>query len=159
MSTQSLTERISADLTKSMKAGEKLKTETLRTILAGLKEKLVERRPAGGMTPDDELAVLMQAAKRRREAADIFAREGRTDLSTQEEAELLIIQAYLPKAMTEGELRTIIASIVAAAGAKGPGDFGKVMPLVMKEVKGKIDGKLVHSNVKSILEGSANGTA
>jgi uncharacterized protein YqeY len=155
----SLTETISADLTKSMKAGEKLKTETLRTILAGLKEKLVEKRPQGGMTQDDELAVLMQAAKKRREAADIFAREGRTDLSTQEEAELLIIQGYLPKQMTEDELRSIIAKVVSATGASGPGDFGKVMPLVMKEVKGKIDGKLVQSNVKSILEGPANGNA
>ena len=155
----SLTETISADLTKSMKAGEKLKTETLRTILAGLKEKLVEKRPQGGMTPEDELSVLMQAAKKRRESAEIFAREGRIDLSTQEEAELLIIQAYLPKQMTEDELRKIIAGIVAATGSSGPADFGKVMPLVMKEVKGKIDGKLVQSNVKSILEGPAHGTA
>lgn len=154
-----LLDTIQADLTKAMKAGEKLRTETLRTILAGLKEKVVEKRPQGGMTPEDELAVLMQAAKKRREAADIFAEKGRGELAAQEEAELRIIQEYLPKPMNEDELRAIIAKVVAATGAAGPADFGKVMPLVMKEVKGKIDGKLVQLNVKSILEGRGHGTA
>ena len=155
----SLSETISADIGKSMKAGDKLRTETLRTVLAGLKEKLVEKRPQGGMSPEDELAVLMQAAKKRREAAEIFASNGRNDLATQEEAELRIIQEYLPKQMTKEELEAIVSRIVSAAGAAGPADFGKVMPLVMKEVKGKIDGKLVQTTVKSILEGPAHGTA
>lgn len=152
-----LSEKISADISKAMKAGEKLRLETLRTILAGLKEKVVEKRPQGGITDEDELAVLMQAAKKRREAADIFAQQGRRDLSTQEEEELRIIQEYLPRQMTAEELRVIVDRIVAASGAAGPKDFGKVMPLVMKEVKGKIDGKIVQSTVKTILEGPPHG--
>lgn len=154
-----LTETISADITKAMKAGDRLRLETLRTILAGLKEKIVEKRTQGGMTPEDELAVLMQAAKKRREAADIFAREGRKELADQEERELRIIREYLPEQMGEEELLGIIARIAAAAGAAGPADFGKVMPRVMGEVKGKIDGKLVQSNVKSYLERLSHGPA
>jgi uncharacterized protein YqeY len=152
-----LSDTISADISKAMKAGEKLRLETLRTILAALKEKLVEKRPLGGITPDDELAVLMQAAKKRREAADIFSGQGRADLASQEEAELRIIHEYLPKQMTEDDLRVIVARIAAETGAAGPKDFGKVMPLVMKEVRGKIDGKLAQSVVKSILEGPSHG--
>lgn len=155
----SLSDTISADISRAMKAGEKLRLETLRTILAGLKEKLVEKRPQGGMNPEDELTVLMQAAKKRREAAEIYNQQGRRDLASQEEEELRIIQEYLPKQMTEEELRTIVVRIVTGAGATGPKDFGRVMPLVMKEVKGKIDGKLVQSTVKSILEGSPDGAA
>ena len=154
-----LSDTISAHISKAMKAGEKLRLETLRTVLAALKEKLVEKRPLGGMTAEDELAVLMQAAKKRREAADIFARQGRPELAAQEEAELGIIQEYLPKQMSGEELRTIIERIAAEAGATGPKDFGRVMPLVMKEVRGKIDGKLVQSSVKTFLEGPPHGAA
>ncbi len=153
-----LSDRISADITKAMKARQQLRLETLRTILSALKEKIVERRPAE-LTVEDELAVLMQAAKKRREAADIFAKQGRGDLSSSEEAELLIIQEYLPQPLSEAELRTIVARVIAATGAAGPNDFGRVMPLVMKEVKGKIDGKLVQSTVKLLLEGPAHGRA
>src|SRR5512134_1853517 len=124
----SLSDTISADLTKAMKAGEKLRLETLRTILAALKEKIVEKRPQGGITEEDEISVLMQAAKKRREAADIFGQQGRSDLASQEEQELLIIREYLPAPMTADELRAIVVRIIADAGAAGPKDFGKVMP-------------------------------
>jgi uncharacterized protein YqeY len=155
----SLSDTISADISKAMKAGQKLRLETLRTILAALKEKTVEKRPQGGITGDDELAVLMQAAKKRREAADIFAQQGRKDIADLEEEELLVIQEYLPKPMTEEALRAIIGRVIASTGASGSKDFGKVMPVVMKEVKGKIDGKIVQSTVKTLLEGSPHGDA
>ncbi len=155
----SLSEQLSADIPKAMKAREKIRLETLRTLLSALKEKIVEKRPTGGITAEDELTVLMQAAKKRREAADIFAQQGRTDLSLLEEAELVIIQEYLPQPLSEAELRAIVDRIIASTGAAGPNDFSKVMPLVMKEVKGKIDGKLVQSTVKLLLEESPHGSA
>ncbi|HLF13336.1 MAG TPA: GatB/YqeY domain-containing protein [Bacteroidota bacterium] len=153
----SLSEKISTDLSIAMKAGQKVRLETLRTVLAALKEKLVEKRPQGGMSEDDELTVLMQAAKKRREAADIFGQHGRKDLAALEEEELLVIQEYLPKQLTEDELGAIVRRAIASTGAAGPTDFGRVMPIVMKEVKGKIDGKLVQSTVKTLLEGPAHG--
>ncbi len=153
----SLSEKVSADLPKAIKAGQKIRLETLRSVLAALKEKVVEKRPQGGISEEDELAVLMQAAKKRREAADIFGQHGRKDLAALEEEELLVIQEYLPKPLTEDELRAIVGRVIASAGAAGPKDFGKVMPMVMKEVKGKINGKLVHSTVKTLLEGPPHG--
>jgi len=153
----SLSEKISTDISKALKAGEKVRLETLRTVLAALKEKIVERRPQSGISEEDELAVLMQAAKKRREAADIFAQQGRKDLASLEEEELLVIQEYLPKQMTGEELRSIVVRVISDTGAAGSKDFGRVMPLVMKEVKGKIDGKLVQSTVKTLLEGPAYG--
>jgi len=153
----SLIENISADINASLKAGKKTRLETLRTVLAALKEKVVEKRPKGGMTEEDEMAVLIQAAKKRREAADIYTTHGRTELASAEEEELKIIQEYLPKPLTQDELESMVRNIVTETAASGPGDFRKVMPLVMKEAKGKIDGKTVQSTVKKILEGSTNG--
>jgi len=152
-----LMEKISADITAAMKGGDKRRLETLRTVLAALKEKTVEKRPKGGMTSDDEMAVLIQAAKKRREAADIYTTHGRTELASAEEEELLIIQEYLPKPFTQEELEAIVRRVAEATSATGPGDFGKVMPLVMKEARGKVDGKIVQSTVKKFLEGTADG--
>lgn len=149
----SLVEKISADVKAAMKSGDKLRLETLRMVLAALKEKEVEKRTSGGMEPDDELSVLIQASKKRREAADIYAQQGREDLSSQEERELAIIQEYLPKQMDIGELETVVRRLIAETGAASPGDFGRVMPAVMKEVKGRIDGKTVQATVRKLLEG------
>lgn len=151
--TISLAERISADLKTAMKSGAKVRLETLRTVLAALKEKEVEKRPAGGMKTDDELSVLIQASKKRKEAAEIYAGQGRTDLQHQEEEELAIIREYLPAPMTPGELESVVRRVIDESGAEGLGDFGKVMPVVMKEVKGRIDGKTVQATVKKNLEG------
>jgi uncharacterized protein YqeY len=152
-----LIDKISADINAALKGGEKTRLETLRTVLAALKEKVVEKRPKGGMTDEDEMTVLIQAAKKRREAADIYTTHGRTELASAEEEELKIIQEYLPKPLSPEELDAIVRKIVMETGAAGAGDFGRVMPLVMKEAKGKIDGKTVQSTVKKILEESADG--
>lgn len=147
----SMIEKIAEDLKTAMKAGEKVRLETLRTIRAGLLEKQVEKRPTGGMTPEDELAVLIAAAKKRKEAIEIYKNNGRDDLATQEEQELLVIQEYLPKQLSPEEIKDIIQKTVAQVGATSDKDFGKVMGPVMKELKGKADGKLIQDTVKSIL--------
>ena len=146
-----LMERIPVDLKIALKSGDKLRLETIRTIRAALLEKQVEKRPAGGMTPDDETSVLISAAKKRRESIDIFRQAGRNDLADQEEKELLIIQEYLPKQLTHDEIEIIIKKIITDLGANSAKDFGKVMPLVMKELKGKADGKIVQETVKKLL--------
>jgi uncharacterized protein len=148
----SLGERISEDLKTAMKSGDKLRLETLRTLRAALLEKEIERRGGDkGMTAEDELGVLTASAKKRREAIEQFEKGGRQDLANQERNELVIIQEYLPKQLGRDEVESIVKAIIASTGAAGPADFSKVMPLAMKELKGKADGRLVQEVVKSLL--------
>lgn len=147
-------EKIAEDMKSAMKAGDKLRLETLRTLRAALLEKEIERRGAGKlMTEEDEIGVLMSSAKKRRESIELFQKGNRSDLVAQEEKELSIIHEYLPTQMSEAEIIVTIERIVAEAGASAPGDFGKVMPLVMKQLKGRADGRLIQELVKKRLGG------
>jgi len=147
----SLLENISDDMKKAMKSREKLRLETLRLIRAGLLEKQVEKRPSGGMTAEDEIAVLISASKKRKESIEIYRKVGREDLAGQEEKELAIIQEYLPKQLSEEEVEGFIKKVITETSASSQNDFGKVMPLVMKELKGKADGRLIQELVKKHL--------
>ncbi len=144
-------DKISEDLKAAMKAGNKTRLETLRTMRAGLLEKQVEKRPTGGMTAEDELAVLMAASKKRKEAIEAYKNYNRNDLAQQEEAELQVIQEYLPKQLSSDEVKEIVKRVIAEVGATSDKDFSKVMGPVMKELKGKADGKLIQETVKSLL--------
>jgi uncharacterized protein len=93
----------------------------------------------------------MAAMKKRKEAIEVYDKAGRTDLAQQERAELAVITSYLPKQLSPEEAAETIKRIIAQAGASGAKDFGKVMPLAMKELKGKIDGKQVQELVKTHL--------
>jgi hypothetical protein len=146
-----LIDKISEDLKVAMKSGDKLRLETLRTIKAGFLEKQVEKRPNGGISNEDEISVLISAAKKRKESIEIFRNAGRNDLADQEEKELGIIQEYLPKQLSSVEIEEIVRNKINEIGAVGAKDFGKVMPNVMKELKGKADGKLVQETVKKLL--------
>jgi uncharacterized protein len=103
------------------------------------------------MTPDDESAVLLTAAKRRKESIEQFQKGGRNDLAEQETKELAIIQEYMPKQLSADEVTAVVKAAIAEVGATSAADFGKVMPLVMKQVKGKTDGKMVQDIVKKLL--------
>ncbi len=145
-----LTERISEDLKSAMKAGEKLKTETLRSLRAGVIE--FEKNGSGkSMTPDDEMKLLMTAAKKRREAIEMYDANNRPELAEKERGELEVINAYLPKQMTREEVEARVKAVIAETGAAGPQDTNKVIPVLMKELKGKADGKMVQEIVKSQL--------
>lgn len=147
-----LKEKISDDMKAAMKSGEKLRLETLRTVRAALLEKEIELRGSGtAITSDQEMGVLTTAAKKRREAIELYEKGGRPDLSEQETRELAIIQEYLPKQLSETELKDIIREVMSQTGATASGDFGKVMPLVMKQAKGKADGKMIQELVKKAL--------
>jgi len=147
-----LKETISSDLQKAMKAGDKTRLETLRTVRAALLEKEIEKRgSASPVTPEDELGVLTGAAKKRRESIEMFEKGGRMDLVEQETKELAIIQEYLPKQLSAVEIEEIIRNIMGEVGASSPADFGKVMPAVMKQLKGKADGRLVQELVRKAL--------
>jgi len=147
-----LKEHIADQMKAAMKGRDQLRLETLRTIRAALMEKEIERRGAGAaMTTEDETQVLTGAAKKRRESIEMFRLGGRTDLVEQETRELSIIQEFLPKQMTPDEIMAVVSAIIRDTGAAGPADFGKVMPVVMKQLKGKADGKLVQETVKKAL--------
>jgi uncharacterized protein len=147
-----LKEKISDDLKAAMKSGDKIRLETLRTLRAALLEKEIEKRGSQTtMSPDDDVAVLLSAAKKRKEAMEHFERGGRPELVAQEGKELAIIEEYLPKQLSAEEVTQVIEAAVAQTGASLPNDFGRVMPFVMKQLKGKADGKLVQELVKKRL--------
>jgi uncharacterized protein YqeY len=149
---KSLHETISSDLKAAMKSGDKLRLETLRTLRAGLLEKQIERRGSeAGMSAEDEIGVLLTAAKRRKESIEQFANGGRQDLVDQESKELAIIQEYLPAQMGRDQIAEVIRTVINETGAQSQGDFGKVMPAAMKQLKGKADGKVVQDLVKELL--------
>lgn len=145
-----LSEQISEDMKKAMKSGARLELETLRTIRAQIIE--FEKRGEGtDMSPEQEISILSSAAKKRKEAIEQYEKGGRLDLAEQEKKELEIITQYLPKQLSEDEIKQVISKYISETGASGQKDFGKVMPLVMKELKGKADGKIIQQFVKEAL--------
>jgi uncharacterized protein YqeY len=149
-----LKERISEELKAAMKSGDRIRLETLRTLRATLMEKEIEKRVSGQpVSADDEIAALNSASKKRKEAIEHYRLAGRNELAEQEEKELAIIKEYLPKELGEAEILAVIREAISSTGAGGAADFGKVMPLVMKLVKGKADGKLVQELLKKTLGG------
>ena len=147
-----LNAKISDDLRRAMKSGDKIRLETLRTLRAALMEKEIEKRGSGqGMSEEDELGVLTSAAKKRRESMELFEKGGRLELVEQEGRELAIIQEYLPKQLTTEEIGEVVNRIIRQVGAVSQKDFGKVMPLVMKELRGKAEGSIIQECVRKSL--------
>lgn len=147
-----LSDQINNDLKAAMKTGDKTRLNTLRLLRAHFIE-LSKRGEGQSVTPDEELSVLTSAMKKRKEAIEIYEKGGRLDLAQQERLELDIISSYLPKQLSPEEAAQTIDRIIQDTGAALPKDFGRVMPLAMKELKGKVDGKLVQELVKSKLGG------
>jgi len=140
-----LTDRVKADLTAAMKAGEKDRVGTLRLVLSELQKDAKEGK-------GDEVAVLRRERKRREESARAFREGSRPDLAEAEDAERAVIEAYLPAEMSDDELDRIVAGAVAETGASSPRDLGKVMPVVMRQVAGRADGRRVSDKVKEKLQ-------
>lgn len=148
-----LKEQIGEDIKSAMKAKDKLRLETVRGIKKAILEKEVALRPKGqdSLTPEQEIELLAQQAKQRRDSIAQYQQGGREDLAEKETQELAIIETYLPKQVSDEELETIIDEIIASVGASSPKDLGKVMGSAMKQLKGKADGKKIQALVKSKL--------
>ncbi|WP_337871880.1 GatB/YqeY domain-containing protein [Ignavibacterium sp.] len=145
-----LKEKINNDLKEAMKSGDKVRLNTVRSIRALILE--FEKSGANKeLTPEDELKLLTGAAKKRKDSIEQFRNAGRMDLVENEEAELKVLEEYLPKQLTEDEIKIEVQKIIAEAGAKGKEDFSKVMPASMKALKGRADGNLVRKIVESLL--------
>lgn len=145
-----LSEKISNDLKVAMKSGDSIKLNTIRSIRTKIIE-LSKRGTGSDITQEDELTILLSEAKKRKEAIEMYQKAGRTDLSDQEQQELEIINEYLPKQISKEDAENIVKKIIQEVGAVSAKDFGKVMPVAMKELKGKIDGKVIQEIVKQKL--------
>jgi uncharacterized protein len=137
-------ERIRADVTAAMKAGDKDRVTALRLVLSELQKDAKE-----GV--GDEQAVLRRERKRRRESETAYREAGRDDLATAEAYEAAAIEAYLPAELSDDELDSLVTAAVAETGASSPKDMGRVMKQVMAAAGGRADGKRVSSKVKEAL--------
>ena len=147
----SLKLQIDSDIKQAMLAREKEKLEALRSIKAMILLAETDKANNGVITPETENKLLMKAAKQRKESAEIFEKENRTDLAERELFQLAIISAYLPKQLSEDEVKAEVVKIIEQVGAKGPQDMGKVMGTATKSLAGKADGKLISELVKKLL--------
>ena len=148
-----LKDQINQDLKDAMKSGDKNKVNAVRAIRAALLEKEVSLRVGGKaeLTEEQELEVVMSLAKKRKDSIQQYQDAGRNDLVATEQAELAVIDAYLPAQMSDEEIRNVIQEIITKAGATSMKDMGKVMSAAMKQLKGKADGGKVQEIVKSAL--------
>ena len=146
-----LAEQIQTDLKTAMKARDKQAVAALRMVLARIKETRVAAGHGDEVTDDEVEALIRREAKRRAEAAEAFSAAGREELAGNEQAELEILQRYLPQQMADSELTAIVDETIAATGASSPGDFGRVMGAVMARVSGRADGARVNALVRERL--------
>ena len=149
-----LKEQLHTDLTAAIKAKDSLTSGTLRMVLAAITNEEVSGKEARVLNDQDMITVLNREAKKRKEAAAAYDEAKRPELADKERAELGIIQAYLPAALSDEDLAKIIASAVsevAANGSTGPSAMGAVMKLVSPQVSGRADGGAVAAAVKSAL--------
>lgn len=149
----SLKERIDQDLKEAMKSGDKNRLNTIRSIRAALLEKEVSIRVGGKaeLSDEQELEVVMNLAKKRKDSIQQYQDADRKDLAEIEQAELAVITTYLPAQMPDEEIEAAVRDIIAQVGATSMKDMGKVMGAAMKKLKGKADGGKVQEMVKSAL--------
>lgn len=145
----SILDRLTEEMKEAMKSGDKERLSTIRLLRGHLKDAEINKRAA--LTDDEELTVLNNAAKKRKESIEAFTAAGRTDLADKEKVELAIIQTYLPLPLSADEVEAIVNDAIAAAGAQTLKDLGKVMPLVVAKTKGRADGKAVSDLVRKKL--------
>ncbi len=150
-----LKQRISEDMKHALKGGEKLRVGVLRMLNARILEREVELRAARGrdyhLTDAEIIEVLAAYAKQRRQSIESYRQGGREDLAQREEAELALVQDYLPKPLSGAELTALVDRVIAETGASGLKDLGTVMKQVMAQVRGAAEGREVSQVVKERL--------
>ena len=149
----SLKDTISEEIKIAMKAKDKIRLETVRSIKKVILEKESSNRGKGqeALTSDQEMDILVQQAKQRRDSIEQYRNAGRDELADKEALELEIIESFLPKRLTDDELSAVVDELIAETGASSAKDMGKVMGLAMKQLKGKADGKKVQELVETKL--------
>jgi uncharacterized protein YqeY len=154
MTDMTILDRIQADMTAAMKAREADTLSTLRMLKTALMEAKTKKPRDAMLTADEEIDVLQRYVKKRRESIEEFKKLGLADRVPSEEREIAITQRYLPQGLSEAELAAIVRETIAATGAAGPRDMGKVIGAVMAKVKGRAEGSAVSRLVKDALAGA-----
>ena len=149
----SFLEQLQADLLKSIKARDEVRTGVLRMILARIKEKQVEPGAELPLADDVLQQILTTYAKQRRESADAFEAAGRMELRDRELQERQVVMAYLPEQLDDAAVREVLEKIVAATGATSQRDLGRVMGPAMQQLRGKVEGSRVQQLLREILGG------
>jgi uncharacterized protein YqeY len=150
-----LKETLKSDLTEAIRSSNKVVSGTIRMVLTAITNEEVSGKEARVLSDEEIITVLSREAKKRREAAEEFAKAGRTDRAADEKAEGEVIAKYLPAQLSEDDIKKLIADAVASTGAAGPADMGKVMGAIKPKIAGKADGALVSSLVKAALAGGS----
>ena len=146
-----LKEKLQSDLNAAIKSRNTVVAETIRMVLSAITNEEVAGKEKRELSDAEVITVLTREAKKRREAAEAFENGSRADRAAAERAEGEVIASYLPEQLSEAELNNLISETIAAVGAAGPADMGKVMGALKAKVAGKADGALVSSLVKAAL--------
>jgi uncharacterized protein YqeY len=146
----SIRQRLEDDLKTAMRTGDQTSRDAIRFILAAVKNAEIDARV--GSAPVDEVATLRRVAKQLADAADQYRQAGRLDLAGKEEAQLAVLQRYLPAELPDDELAALARAAVRESGATGPKEMGKVMPVLLKMVDGRADGRRVSAAARAALE-------
>lgn len=145
----SVEKKLMDDYKTAMKSGDKVRLETIRGMRAQLKNFQIEKMRE--LTEEEVFQVLNSAAKKRRDAIELYQQHGKTDRADEELQELAIIETYLPKQLDESAIAELVEKAIAETNADSIKDMGKIMGVIMPQVKGVADGKLVQQIVKDKL--------
>jgi uncharacterized protein YqeY len=149
---ESLRERLESDMKAAMRAGNTVERDTLRFILAALKNAEIEKR--GELDEREGQALLQRQAKRMVESIDSFRTGGRDDLAEREEGQLAILKRFLPAELSDAEVLELARQVVAETGATSPKEMRRIMPLLVERAAGRADGKRLSNAAKTALGGA-----
>ena len=144
-----LKQKLRDDLKQAMKGGNKLKTAVIRMVMAAIQNAEIARRTPSADA--DVLGIIAREVRQRQESIESFKQGARPDLVATEEAEMAILQTYLPRQLTREEIMAEARRIIDEVGAQGPGDKGKVMSRIITQLKGKADGREINTVVTEML--------
>ncbi len=147
----SLEQQVMAEMKDAMKSKDEAALRSLRAIKAEIIKAKTEPGNGGVISPEIELKMLQKMVKSRKDSLEIFNQQNRPELAKKEEEEIAIIERFLPKQLSEDEIRAKVQAAIAEVGASGPQDMGKVMGVVTKQLAGQADGKVVSGIVKELL--------
>jgi uncharacterized protein YqeY len=144
-----LKQKLSDDLKQAMREGDKVRRSAIRLAMAAIKNAEIARQAS--LEDADILGVIAKEVRQHKESIEAFKQGGRQELVAQEEAELAVLEQYLPRQITRDEIIAEARRIIAEVGAQGPGDKGKVMPQLIAQLKGKADGREINEVVTELL--------
>ena len=141
--------KLSDDLKQAMKGGDNLKRDTVRLVLSAINNAEIAKQTK--LSDGDVIGIIAHEIKQRQESIDAFKQGGRQDLADKEQAEMAILQSYMPKQVSHDDVVAAAKRIIVEVGAHGPSDKGKVMPKIIAELKGKADGREINNVVTELL--------